>query len=57
MTHILDIEYGIIFELAYVISYMLVAMGIFNVTLAVYETWLFLAAALVFSSELPMPLC
>lgn len=32
-------RYGLLFGLAYVASYMLVAMGIFNVILAVYATW------------------
>lgn len=36
MTHILAREYGLVFILSYVMSYMLVTMGIFNVILAVY---------------------
>lgn len=32
-------RHGPVFILAYVASYMLVAMGIFNVILAVYVTW------------------
>lgn len=36
LTAILAQEYGLLFGLAYVASYMLVAMGIFNVILAVY---------------------
>lgn len=36
LTHILAREYGLVFILSYVMSYMLVTMGIFNVILAVY---------------------
>eukprot|EP00439_Symbiodinium_sp_Y106_P086151 s312_g31.t1 len=36
LTHMLAQEYGHIFVFSYVFSYMLVAMGIFNVILAVY---------------------
>eukprot|EP00435_Cladocopium_sp_Y103_P043714 s1710_g12.t1 len=36
LTALLSQEYGLLFGLAYVASYMLVAMGIFNVILAVY---------------------
>ena len=38
-------RYGLLFGLAYVASYMLVAMGIFNVILAVYATWKMLVTA------------
>lgn len=36
LTHLLAREYGLVFILSYVMSYMLVTMGIFNVILAVY---------------------
>lgn len=45
LTAILAQEYGLLFGLAYVASYMLVAMGIFNVILAVYAFWKMLVTA------------
>ena len=39
LTHLLAELFGYPFILSYVVSYMLVAMGIFNVILAVYAAW------------------
>ena len=40
LQSLLSAEYGLLFVVGYVSSYMLVSMGIFNVILAVYVAWL-----------------